>query len=243
MSWDETMSDPCAGASLDRRSLLRTLGAMSVSLGWLGGWSCGPESRGGAGGRTATRGESPRTGGPRRPIVLPFAEDAILVAAPTDELPVAYVSRALGRVYVDHELRDRAALALAAHISVSTGVWRIPLPGDPVREPIQPGDADREFDVQSLRAWDPRSTPAEGDIRVRLGRIEAVRVILECEAVSGTDTWCRGGPWDVPRCTPGGARMCREILGALGGARLWTERRCPEASREVRCLTWRAAVD
>jgi len=156
---------------------------------------------------------------------------------------VAYVSRALGRVFVDHELRDRAALVLAAHISVSTGVWRIPLPGDPVRTPLQPGDAAREFDEHPLRAWDPRSAPAEGDIRVRLGRIEVTRVVLGCEAVSGTETWCRGGPWDVPRCAPGGERPCREILGALGVARLSNERRCTETTRAVRCLTWSAAVD
>jgi hypothetical protein len=239
----DAMSGPRPPARLDRRSFLREAGACAVSLGCLVGCSSGPESRTDPGEGSAGEGEPPRQGGSRRPIVLPFGDDAILAAAPLDELPAAYVSRAQGRVYVDRELRDRAALALAAHISVSTGVWRIPLPGDPVRTPIQPGDAAREFDERPLRAWDPRSEPAEGDTRLRLGRIQVVRVTLECEAVSGTDAWCRGGPWDVPRCTPGGERLRREILGELGRARLWTDRRCAASSRAVRCLTWRAAVE
>jgi len=226
---------------LDRRSFLRRVGVATLSLAGLGGAACGPESR------VGRRRSGPEEGAPddalQRPIVLPFGEDGIVVPAPAVELPVAYVSRALGRVYVAHDLRDRAALALAAHISVSTGVWRIPLPGDPVRRPIQPGDAAREFEEYPLRSWDPGSAPAEGDARLRLGRLEVVGIELACEAVQGTDEWCRGGPWNVRRCAPGGDQLCREILAEVGTASLWRDGRCADGPRQVRCLTWTAALD
>lgn len=235
------MTDSGSTPDPDRRSFLRQVGVTTLSLAWLGGAGCGRESRAGR------QRSGPEAGAPdgalQRPIVLPFGDDGIVVSAPTAELPVAYVSRALGRVYVAHDLRDRAALALAAHISVSTGVWRIPLPGDPVRRPIQPGDAEREFEEAPLRSWDPGSAPAEGDARLRLGRIEVVGIELACEAVQGTDAWCRGGPWNVRRCAPGGDRLCREILAEVGAASLWSDRRCADGPRQVRCHTWTAALD
>ena len=64
-----------------------------------------------------------------RPILLPWARDAVRVAAPMAELPMAYVSRDLQRVFIDHAFRGRVQVALAAHISVSSGLWRIPLLG------------------------------------------------------------------------------------------------------------------
>ena len=61
------------------------------------------------------------------------------VGIPLTELPVAYVSMAQRKVFVDPEFRDRASWLLRAHISVSTWHWRIPLPDDPEGVPIGAG--------------------------------------------------------------------------------------------------------
>ena len=172
--------------------------------------------------------------------MLPWEEDAVLVAAPLRERPAAYVSRGTQRVFVDHDFRDRVTLALGAHISVSTGLWRIPLLGDPLRMPIPPGDRAREFEEQPISAWDPSSAPADGDMRLSFGRTESVTLELRCAPISTTRAWCSGGPWRLRRCGPVGPELCREVLGEVGRAVRHEDRTCAEPGTPVRCATWTA---
>lgn len=228
---------PPDAAPPDRRAFLRGVGVALLGSLALPALACGrdvdvpPDEAGPERARGATL---------TRPLVLPWGEDAVLVAAPLRERPAAYVSRALQRVYVDHDLRDRVTLALGAHISVSTGLWRIPLPGDPLRMPIPPGDRAREFEEQPISAWDPSSAPAEGDMRLSSGRPESVTLELRCAPISTTRAWCSGGPWRLWRCGPVGPELCREVLAEVGRAVRHADRTCAGPGAPARCLTWTA---
>ncbi len=140
---------------------------------------------------------------------------------------IAYVSVPDRRVYVDAMWRDRAHFLLGAYTSVSTGHWRLPLPGDDARAPIAPGDADREFDAVDLRELPDGHAPAPGDMRVRRGAVVSADLSVRCRRISGalpvenaskeaaetaraggaagttadggqSGVWISGGPWTVP---------------------------------------------
>lgn len=174
-----------------------------------------------------------------RPVLLAWGPDAVHIAAPLNELPMAYVSMARREVFVDRASRGLSRWLLDAHISVSTGVWRIPLPGDPPGEPITPGDAMREFEELDIVAWDPAMEPAEGDFRIRRGRPVPVRLSPTCVPIAATDAWHTGGPWDVVRCVAGGLDdACREDFVEVGTGLRHPRRGCAEEGVPVRFLSW-----
>lgn len=173
-----------------------------------------------------------------RPIVRPFGVDAVWIASPTRELPVAYVSMATRRVFVDRDFRDRASWLLDAHISVSTWVWRIPLPGDSPLTPIPPGDEHREFEELPIGAWDPSVEPAEGDIRIVRGRRASVDIEIGCAPIQGTARWLSGPTVRLERSDRTGDDTVREDFGVVGSGRRTDDRECAGEGEEVRILAW-----
>lgn len=177
-------------------------------------------------------------------MLLPWGTDAVRIASPIDELPMAYVSMARREVFVDRASRGLSKWLLDAHISVSTGVWRIPLPGDPPSEPITPGDTVREFEELDIVAWDPAMEPAEGDFRIRRGRPSRVRFDFTCVPVGATGAWHSGGPWDVARCMSDAVEdACREDFVEVGTGTRHPLRGCAEEGQPVRFLTWMVRED
>ena len=227
----------------DRRAFLRSLGAAGVMAYTLPVVGCRAEDPG-------ARADGP--GGPEpeqrggailvdRPVLLPWGPDAVRIASPLDELPLAYVSTARREVFVDRESRGLSKWLLDAHISVSTGVWRIPLPGDPPSVPITPGDTIREFEELDIVAWDSAMEPAEGDFRIRRGAPRAVRYDFTCVPSSVDGAWHSGGPWDVARCARSAAdETCREDFLELGTGLRHPLRGCAEEGQAVRFLAWSA---
>ncbi len=174
-----------------------------------------------------------------RPILRPWADDIVWMADPSRELPVAYVSMGRRRVFVDYDFRDRASWLLGAHISVSTALWRIPLPGDPPGQPVTPGDEAREFEELPMREWDASLTPAMDDIRVLRGRPVSRRVDLACVPILGTrDSWLSAGPWEIQLSN--GERMdsVREDFGVVGIGLRHLERVCAGDGDAVQLLSW-----
>jgi len=194
---------------------------------------------GGQGGERQAAGAD--AGSLTRPILLPWSEEAVHLWAPPPERPMAYVSMASHRIFVEHESRDRVFWLLGAHISVSSGLWRIPLLGDDPRVPIVPDDRRREFEEQPMRAWDPAAPPAEGDLRIRWGTATPVRIAFACAPLSGGDAWLGAGPLEITRCGPGQEDACREDFMAVGAARRYADRACLEPTGTVRLLTWACA--
>jgi hypothetical protein len=175
-----------------------------------------------------------------RPLLLPWGEDVVRISADSVELPVAYVSMELRQVFVDRAFRDRATWLLNAHISVSTAHWRIPLPGDPVGLPISPGDALREFEELSIRAWDPTRPPSPDDIRIRRGRRVRRDVEFRCVAPSGTgvEEWYSAGPWDIEVCAGEVSETTREDFMTVGTGVRHRTRSCEGEGDAVRFITW-----
>ena len=231
------------------------LGAAGLPLGV---WACSPERR-----------ERPaRPGGPNpitRPVLRPWADDIVHMVAPPGELPVAYVSMALRQVYVDSEYRDRAAWLLRAHISVSTLLWRIPLPGDPEGQPVVPGDERREFEELPMRAWNPSLRPAMDDIRIVRGEPVRRRADFACvplvdegpaypltASAATEERWVSAEPFDITVAAgpvPGGptvaetgaaseAGTVREDFGLVGTALRFQERECAAAGEAVQLVSW-----
>jgi len=172
-----------------------------------------------------------------RPILLSRG-DQVWIDAPAAEMPAAYVSMAERRLYVDLEWRDQVYWDLHAHISVSTGVWRLPLVGDPPAHPVMPGDVYREFEEHTMRDWDPTAEPAEDDIRIMRGRPVTRRVDLECAPVAGGQAWLRAGPWDVLQAAAPGESLLREDFHAIGTGMRFADRECTLQLGAARVLTW-----
>ena len=219
----------------DRRSFLRRAAALGLLGPVSGAVACGDPDRpegGGAGGALAE--PRPLT----RPTLIPGAGDTVHVVAPTAELPVAYLSRGDMRLYLDPAYRDWAEHRLAAYVSVTTGLWRIPRPEDDPKVPIIPGDALREFEVVDLGSWDPRMTPVEGDVRLRLGAPVPIRIEFGCAPLLGHDAWITAPDLVVRRrdgpAGPGG----REDFAGVGVGTRHGDRECRTAGDEVRLLTW-----
>lgn len=176
--------------------------------------------------------------GPPRPILLPWGPDAVRVAAPPRERPVAYMSHRYMQIWVDLEFRDKVRYVLGAHISVSTAHWRVPLPGDPPNIPIQPGDARREFEEIDMRAWDSAIEPTEGDVRVLRGSPVTAELDVRCQPMSGGDAFVSAEPLEFLRCGPPNAELCREDLMEVGQAARFLDRDCSRPDGDVRLVTW-----
>ena len=176
-----------------------------------------------------------------RPILLPWSTDAVHIAAPAPELPIAYVSMEHRQIFVEYRFRIQVSVMLAAHLSVSTGLWRIPLPGDDLGVPIPAGDVLREFEELPISEWDPRMDPAEGDFRMRRGRRVRVRVEFKCAPMSARTGWFSAGPWDIIQCAGPGDEVCREDFSSIGTGTRHSRRTlgsCTEPEATVRYLTW-----
>jgi hypothetical protein len=223
----------------DRRTFLRRAAVAAFGVPALGTLGCGDRS--GEDRRDEAVPDVPARVTPRlaeRPILLPWGPDAVRIAAPPLERPVAYVSRGRMEVYVDLEFRDRLAFVLSAHISVSTGRWRIPLPGDSPTIPVQPGDARREFEELDMRVWDASLEPSEGDMRVLRGSRRPVTLSATCEPLSGGGAFLSGGPWEVRRSGLPNDDLTREDLMEIGTGTRFADRDCTRAIGEARFVTW-----
>lgn len=225
-------------SNLVRRRCLWALAALA-----LGGQACVPEPSDAPRQRGVSH-AAPSVDGPRlvsRPVLIPLdgAADVRLVAAPSEQ-PVAYVSMATRQLFVDLEYRDQVYWDLRAHISVSTGVWRIPLVEDPPRYPITPGDEVREFEELTMRDWDPLAEPTEGDIRVMRGGAVPTRIDFGCAPQAGGGAWFHAGPWDVLQAGMPTEALTREDFVAVGTATRFSDRDCTQRTGPARVLTWLA---
>jgi hypothetical protein len=247
--------------SMTRRRLLRTIGGAVLGGAAAGVAACRPSAPGDEVGEGDRRAEEGTDGvalrSLTRPVLRPWAEDMVWLDAPPSELPVAYVSMARRQVFVDRAYRDRAAWLLAAHISVSTALWRIPLPGDPEGEPITPGDQQREFEERSMRDWDPTLAPAMDDVRMSLGAPVPVRVELSCvplvgrmEPVGGEggdvagaradadEAWLAAEPWTIHVVGGAGDEPVREDFMVIGRGTRHRDRSCSDGGDAVQYVGW-----
>ena len=176
-----------------------------------------------------------------RPVLLPWTDDTVRIRAPLSEMPVAYVSKGLQRIFVGLDSRIGVSTMLAAHISVSTGLWRIPLPGDDLRIGVEAGDPLREFEETHIGEWDATMDPTDGDFRVRRGLRENVRVAFDCLPMAGREGWYSAGPWEIEQCTGRGPDLCREDFMEIGTGSRYASRplgACTESAGAVRYVTW-----
>jgi hypothetical protein len=220
----------------DRREFLRRVGTASLIAPTFSIVGCRIEEN--ARGR-----ESPLEEGLPivRPILMPWSEEGVRIAAPAPELPIAYVSMGARRIFVEYGSRIQVSVMLAAHISVSSGHWRIPLPGDDLGVPIPAGDVLREFEEVAIGEWDPTADPTEGDFRIRRGRRVRVRVEFQCASMSARAGWFSAGPWDIIQCAGPGDGACREDFSTIGTGTRHSRRTlgtCTEPEATVRYLTW-----
>jgi hypothetical protein len=169
---------------------------------------------------------------------MPRPDGSVHLAAPPYELPAAYVSMERMQVYVDHDYRDRAYWDLRAHISVSTGVWRLPLRGDPPNMAVVPGDLEREFEELSEREWDPTLAPSPGDIRLLRGVALPRRIDVACVPYAGGGAWLRAGPWEVHQASGPTDQLVREDFLRVGTGTRYADRECTRPEGEVEVFTW-----
>ena len=175
------------------------------------------------------------------PVLLPWTDDAVRIAAPLSEMPLAYVSRGLRRIYIGLDSRLQIEAMLAAHISVSTALWRIPLPGDDLRIPVDAGDELREFEETHIGEWDATLDPTDGDFRIRRGQPENVGVAFHCMPMASREGWYSAGPWEIEQCTTPGQDLCREEFMEVGTGSRYASRplgACSEPVGTVRFVTW-----
>lgn len=218
---------------IDRKTFLRRLAATGLGVPVASAWGC-------ADGGAPSPSGSARASGARldRPVLLAWSGEGVRIAAPTVERPVAYVSRALRQVFIDRAFRDHSKWILDAHISVSTGLWRIPLPGDPAGEPITPGDELREFEELDISLWTPALEPSEGDFRIQTGRPAPLRIEFECAPVAGGEAWCSAGPFELRRCDGIGGEPCREDFIEVGTGLRHRLHACDGEGVPTRLLSW-----
>ena len=223
----------------DRRAFLRRLTAVGLAAPAISTLGCGLEE-------IWREDEGPRSASLSlmRPVLLPWTDDAVRISAPLSELPAAYVSRGLQRVFIELDSRTQLQVMLAAHISVSTGHWRIPLPGDDLGIPVDAGDALREFEETPIGEWNSNMDPTEGDFRVLYGRRETVRVAFDCMPMAARKGWFSAGPWEIVQCAGPGPELCREDFMEIGTGSRHSRRdigSCTEPVGPVRYVTWACA--
>ncbi len=220
----------------DRRAFLRRASALGLAVPAISTLGCSLE-------KTQREDEDSGSVGPiiTRPVLLPWTHDAVRIAAPLSALPLAYVSRKLMRIFVGLDSRMEIRMILAAHISVSTGHWRIPLPGDDLGIPVDPGDELREFEETHIGEWDATLDPTEGDFRIRRGQRENVGVAFDCWPMASQEGWYSAGPWEIAQCTEPGSDLCREDFMDIGTGSRYASRplgACTEPVGDVRYVTW-----
>ena len=220
----------------DRRAFLRHLTAVGLAAPAVSMVGCNLEEI-----RRETE-EAPASGlAITRPVLLPWAEDDVRLAAPLSASPVAYVSRALRRIFIELDSRIEIRVMLAAHISVSSGLWRIPLPGDDLGIPVDAGDELREFEETPVGEWNSTLDPSEGDFRLRRGRQETVEVAFDCVPMAAREGLFSAGPWEIQQCAGPGPRLCREDFMEIGIGSRYSRRdigTCTEPAGVVRYVTW-----
>lgn len=221
-------------ARCDRRVFLRRLAALGLTAPTMSSFGCSLEEvqRAEVGFAASSL---------TRPVLLPWTDDAVRIGAPVSKLPLAYVSRRLQKVYVDLASRDEIRVLLAAHISVSSAHWRIPLPGDDLGIPIDAGDALREFEEWPIGTWDPTMDPLDGDFRIIRGQPEKVSVAFDCLPMAEGTGWFSAGPWEIVRCAEPGSELCREQFMEVGTGSRFLQRplgTCTEPAESVRYVTW-----
>ncbi len=171
--------------------------------------------------------------------VVDHATDTVrLVADVEPGAVVAYASWSQHHVYIDRDFRDAVHGLLNAHISVSTGHWRIPLPGDDPAEPLIPGAPEREFEEFGIEQWDPATRAGLGDFRIVRGDAVSLLIVPACDA--GASRGFAGGPWQV---TVGqrGEGLVREDFVVLGTVdRLGPD--CGPAPGALTAVMWAARV-
>jgi hypothetical protein len=220
----------------DRRTFLRHLAAVGLAAPAVSVVGCNLEE-------IQRENEEARVSTPAaaRPVLLPWAENDVRIAAPLAASPVAYVSRVLRRAFIDSDSRIEIELMLAAHISVSSGLWRIPLPGDDLGIPIDAGDELREFEETPIGEWNPTLDPTEGDFRLRRGRRKTVAVAFDCVPMAAREGLFSAGPWEIAQCAETGPGLCREDFMEIGTGSRYSRRdigTCTEPVGGVRYVTW-----
>lgn len=214
----------------DRRTFLRRAAAACLAAPPSLAWGCRPPPRDGEEALTAN-------GAREAPQVATSGAGVRLLDAP-GERPFAYLSRAQRRVYVARDRRESAAVRLGAYVSVTTGLWRIRLPGDDPLVPVSPGDPLREYEEVDLRAWDPDMEPAEGDARLRPGAQVEVSMLLPCTPLGAGGASVRGGPWRFSRLEGGGGPGGREEFRVVGTAYRSPGGGCAGDGAAVSVLAW-----
>ena len=217
----------------DRRTFLLRLGAAGLGTPVIALVACADRSQ--------AESEAPTTSTDRPvvdPIVRSYAGNAARLVTPMSQPPIAYVSQGLRLVFIDREFRDLLVGILSAHISVSTGHWRIPQPGDPLQEPLIPGVPVREFEEVGIGDWDLGMEPSEGDFRIRRGQRVETTIDFSCVPMIGSSQQLSGGPWHIVHCDGSGAGTCREDFVEVGIAARSTAGSCGDGNDEIRVLTW-----
>jgi hypothetical protein len=220
----------------DRRAFLRHLTAVGLAAPAISVVGCNLEEI-----RREDEEAPPARLAITQPVLLPWAEDDVRIAAPLSASPVAYVSMGLQRIFVENDSRLEIELLLTAHISVSTGLWRIPLPGDDVGIPIDMGDELREFEETPIGDWNSTLDPTEGDFRLRRGRRGTVGIAFDCVPMAARDGLFSAGPWDITQCAGQGPGLCREQFMEIGTGSRHSRRdigTCTEPLGAVRYVTW-----
>ena len=217
----------------DRRTFLRRLGAAGLGTPVIALVACTDRSQAESEASTTSTGRTVLD-----PIVRSYAGDAARLVTPMSLPPIAYVSQSLRLVFIDREFRDRLVGILNAHISVSTGHWRIRQPGDALKEPLIPGVSQREFEEVGIGDLDLEMEPSEGDFRILRGQRAETTIHFSCVHMSDSSQQLSGGPWHVWQCDGTGAGTCREDFVEIGIGARSTVGDCRYVAGEARVLTW-----
>ena len=178
---------------------------------------------------------------PREPILFEYLDERVRIESPLSILPLAYVSNIEKKIFVDYESRISVSVTLAAHISVSSGLWRIPLLGEDVGLPIDAGDPRREFSEHSISEWNPGLLPREGDYRIRRGFAVAKEISLSCVPILPEKGWVSGGPWSFNQCDGISRELCSEVFTSVGkGVKHDSKayRMCAGTGKVTEFMTW-----
>ena len=151
---------------------------------------------------------------------------------------VAYVSRAEQRIYVLRDFRDRAQNLLNAHISVSSGHWRIPLPGDSPSEPLIQGVPQREFEELAIDDLDVAMEPSVGDFRLTLGGYTTLSIDLACVRDEGGSVYVVADSMAAVVGQSGVIGIVREDFLDVGDIGLFEGPACVEKAATKHAVMW-----